>query len=991
MARRRLLGEAARARLLGLPADERGVARHATLGPEDLALVAQRRGAANRLGFALVLVCLRHPGRVLEADEAAPPELLAYLARQVGAAPSALAAYARRDQTRRAHLAELTRRLGLRAFDRAAFDAAVAWALPLAPVTRDPEALAAALVEELRRRRVLLPPITVLELIVRQARRRAEAVVQRALTAGLPAETLAALETLVEVGPSATLSRLAWLRTAPQSPAARNLLGLIERLRFVRGIGLPRELERAVPQATFRRLGDEAARMTAQHLAEVTAPRRTALLVAATLQLQAALTDAALSMFDKLLGGLARRAERRSQEQAARSAGELRARLRALAGTCRALIEARGAGGDLEDAIERHTGWARFIRAVDEAEAAAGPEVPDNKAELLSRYASVRRFAPALLDAFAFRGGRTAAGLLHAVEVVRDMYRAGRRALPARTPIGFVRRAWRPLVLRDGAVDRRAYEVCVLSELRDRLRAGDIWVEGSRDYRDFEDTLMPRPTFEQLKAEGPLPLAVEADGAAHLRGRRDLLDERLLEVASLARRGGLPDVDLSGGELRISPLRAATPPEAEALRRRAYDALPRVRITDLLLEVDAWTGFSECFTHQRSGRAVEDRAALLAAVLADGINLGLTRMAETSRDVTLRRLAWTHDWHVREECYAAALARLIEAHRASPLASVWGDGTASSSDGQFFRAGGRGEAIGDVNARHGNEPGVAFYTHVSDQFGPFHTKVIAATASEAPHVLDGLLHHQTGLRIAEHYTDTGGASDHVFGLCALLGFRFAPRLRDLKDRRLYVLPGQEVPAPLRPLVGGALNAPHIGAHWDELLRTATSIQAGTVTASAMLKRLAAYPRQNGLAVALREVGRLERTLFTLDWLRDVDLRRRATAGLNKGEARNALARAVFFHRLGELRDRSFESQAYRASGLNLLVAAIILWNTRYLGTAFEAVRAEGHDAPDDLVRHVAPLGWDHVSLTGDYTWTSSDQPRAGQLRPLRSRPSLLAA
>jgi hypothetical protein len=80
---------------------------------------------------------------------------------------------------------------------------------------------------------------------------------------------------------------------------------------------------------------------------------------------------------------------------------------------------------------------------------------------------------------------------------------------------------------------------------------------------------------------------------------------------------------------------------------------------------------------------------------------------------------------------------LIEAHRALPLAAAWGDGTTSSSDGQFFRTGGRGEAVGDVNARHGNEPGVAFYTHVSDQFGPFHTKVIAATASEAPHVLDG--------------------------------------------------------------------------------------------------------------------------------------------------------------------------------------------------------------------------------------------------------------
>jgi TnpA family transposase len=110
-----------------------------------------------------------------------------------------------------------------------------------------------------------------------------------------------------------------------------------------------------------------------------------------------------------------------------------------------------------------------------------------------------------------------------------------------------------------------------------------------------------------------------------------------------------------------------------------------------------------------------------------------------------------------------------------------------------------------------------------------------------------------------------------------------------------------------------------------------------------LKKLSAYPRQNGLAVALRELGRLERTLFTLEWFKNIDLRRRTNAGLNKGEARNALARAIFFYRLGEMRDRSFESQAYRASGLNLLVAAVILWNTVYLERSFDGLRREGRD------------------------------------------------
>lgn len=98
----------------------------------------------------------------------------------------------------------------------------------------------------------------------------------------------------------------------------------------------------------------------------------------------------------------------------------------------------------------------------------------------------------------------------------------------------------------------------------------------------------------------------------------------------------------------------------------------------------------------------------------------------------------------------------------------------------------------------------------------------------------------------------------------------------------------------------------------------------------MLRKLGSYPRQNGLAIALRELGRIERTLFILDWLQNVELRRRIHAGLNNGEARNALARAVLIHRMEGIRDPTFEQQRYRASGLNLVTAAIVLWNTVFL-------------------------------------------------------------
>jgi Tn3 transposase DDE domain len=143
--------------------------------------------------------------------------------------------------------------------------------------------------------------------------------------------------------------------------------------------------------------------------------------------------------------------------------------------------------------------------------------------------------------------------------------------------------------------------------------------------------------------------------------------------------------------------------------------------------------------------------------------------------------------------------------------------------------------------------------------------------------------------------------------------------------------------------------------------------------------------------ALRDIGRIERSLFLLDWYSNPELRRRTGLGLNKGEARNTLARAVFFNRLGELRDRSFENQAYRASGLNLIVAAIILWNTRYLAPVFAELARLGHDASPDMIRHVAPLGWQHIALTGDYTWNPTETAESETLRPLRTEASMLAA
>lgn len=199
-----------------------------------------------------------------------------------------------------------------------------------------------------------------------------------------------------------------------------------------------------------------------------------------------------------------------------------------------------------------------------------------------------------------------------------------------------------------------------------------------------------------------------------------------------------------------------------------------------------------------------------------------------------------------------------------------------------------------------------------------------------------------------------------------------PRTPDLDGRCLYgFAPGKQYGI-LQNVMGDRIDADLIRAHWDDILRLMTSLRTRTVSASLMLKRLSATTRQSGLAQALRQMGRIERTLFTLDWINDEDLRKTTTAELNKGESRNSLVRAVNLHRLGRFRDRSQENLSIRASALQPGRHSHHTLEHDYTGRVVQALQEAGQSVPDHLLASLSPLTWEHVNLTGDYIW--EDKP-----------------
>jgi TnpA family transposase len=983
MPRRSILSAAERESLLALPDTKEDLIRYYTFSDTDLSIIRQRRGPANRLGFAVQLCYMRYPGVMLALDEEPFAPVLRQVATQLKVPLEAWADYGQRAETRREHLLELQSVFGFQPFTTRHYRPSVYSLDELAWQTDKGIVLATTLVDSLRRKNVLLPTPGVIERICAEAVTRANGRIYATLSEPLSDMHRRRLDDLLQRRDNGKTTSLAWLRQSPAKPNSRHMLEHIERLKAWQALDLPTGIERQVHQNRLLKIAREGGQMTPADLAKFEPQRRYATLVALAIEGMATVTDEIIDLHDRILGKLFNAAKNKHQQQFQASGKAINAKVRLYGRIGQALIDAKQAGRDPFAAIESVMSWDAFAESVTEAQKLAQPDDFDFLYRVGDGYATLRRYAPEFLAVLKLRAAPAAKGVLDAIEVLRAMHTDNARKVPADAPTGFIKPRWHKLVMTDAGIDRRYYELCALSELKNSLRSGDIWVQGSRQFKDFEDYLVPPERFASLKQSSALPLAVATDCDQYLHERLTLLETQLAAVNNMALANTLPDAIITESGLKITPLDAAVPDTAQALIDQMAIILPHVKITELLLEVDEWTGFTRHFTHLKSGDLAKDKNLLLTTILADAINLGLTKMAESCPGTTYAKLAWLQAWHTRDETYSTALAELVNAQVRHPFAEHWGDGTTSSSDGQNFRTGSKAESTGHINPKYGSSPGRTFYTHISDQYAPFHTKVVNVGVRDSTYVLDGLLYHESDLRIEEHYTDTAGFTDHVFALMHLLGFRFAPRIRDLGDTKLYIPKGDATYDALKPMIGGTLNIKHIRDHWDEILRLATSIKQGTVTASLMLRKLGSYPRQNGLAVALRELGRIERTLFILDWLQSVELRRRVHAGLNKGEARNALARAVFFNRLGEIRDRSFEQQRYRASGLNLVTAAVVLWNTVYLERATNALRGHGQTVDDALLQYLSPLGWEHINLTGDYFWRSSAKIGAGKFRPLR--------
>jgi TnpA family transposase len=516
----------------------------------------------------------------------------------------------------------------------------------------------------------------------------------------------------------------------------------------------------------------------------------------------------------------------------------------------------------------------------------------------------------------------------------------------------------------------------VLFALRDRLRSGDIFVQGSRRYGDPTALLMPTQQWSAARDEHCDLIGKPADGHAAIGALVAELDDAIADLDNVLADAADPgEVRIDdNGELVVPRLPAEpVPTGVDGLRDRIAELMPVLTLGSMLVELHARVGVLDHFEHAGGvvTRPADLERNLIYVIVAEATNIGLTAIARAA-NVSYDTLAWTAEWYLNDDNLQAANQALINYHHQLPITAAFGPGTLSSSDGQRFPVRSQSMTARHMSRYFARGQGISTYTHVSDQHTTFATRVIPATAHESHHVLDEVLGNTTDLPIEEHATDTHGATLANFALFDLVGLRLTPRIRDIGSITLC----RTRPKPhlidqwphAGPLLTRRANTTLIAQQWDELLRIGASVKQGHVTASLVVSKLCSTNRlRNDVSGALREFGTIRRTIFAARHLADETERRRTHRQLNKGENLHGLRRAIAYAASNGLRSTDHVSHTEQMGCLTLLTNSTVVWTTEYYNRAVEHLRAEGHEIDTDHLAHIWPTRHANINVYGIQT------------------------
>jgi len=660
--------------------------RHFVLGPQDLALVLERRRDYNRLGFAVQLCTLRALGTFLESPFEVPDVVLRTLARQMGmGVPRDLKRYARREMTLYEHQKLILDYLGYGMFDKFETFRITRWMYRkfLVGDARPLELFEEAIIK-LRDRKVALPAASTLARLVVRVRERASQKAELAISRRLSPEQVLSLESLLLVPEGERKSNLDLLRRAPVRPSAPSLITALERIEKLRALKLDGVDLSDLPYGRIKMMSRQGMTVWAYTISQWGPLKRHATLLATVQHLLGRSLSDVLDVFERLMHQLGLNGHYRWQKERLRNLKDLDESAGLLGKAMKLLLEYTKKRPIARDKVLEQFGEAKLKEAVLQVEKlTTGADVRDSEV-WLSAQNSVWNFFSRFIKVVAFEGTPVNAGLLEAVTFLQS---ESWRVLDwEKAPRGFVPRSWKTLVYdKSTGLNAKTYVLCVAQQLYLALKARAVYAPLSLRHQNPRAGLLEGEVWEAKRVEVARNLNMPLQAKPELERLETALDGQYLQTLATLSTNTVLKMEKTSSGLQpiLTPLEALeTSLSLRHLQTEVTRRMPKIDLSELVLEVNAYTGFAREFIvlNDRKNAPTEDpdlELSVCAVLVAQACNISLSSVVKPDVPaLTLKRLMHVQQNYIRNDTLMRANAKLVEAHAGLPIVRHWGQGEA---------------------------------------------------------------------------------------------------------------------------------------------------------------------------------------------------------------------------------------------------------------------------------------------------------------------------
>ncbi len=538
----------------------------------------------------------------------------------------------------------------------------------------------------------------------------------------------------------------------------------------------------------------------------------------------------------------------------------------------------------------------------------------------------------------------------------------------------------------EGKIRVSLYKALLFIHISDGIRSGILNLKYSYKYKSFEDYVIPKEEFIQYKKE-----LLEYHELVHLEDFNRFvapINEKMEKNFELTNTKIVNELNThfkltNDSFVLTTPKLEKTDEQMEHTISKYFPQSEFISVIDLLHSVQIKTDFLDSFKHyslQNTKIQKLESNLLYASIVGYGCNISLSKMAKISKGISENELDTTTTWYLSEDNTIEANDKIVAYADSLDISSLLRynpDINHTSSDGQKFNM---KSSIDSTNAGYsfkyfGTAKGVSVYTFIDESHKLFYSTVINVSERESGYVIDGLMHNDV-VKSDIHSTDTHGFSEVIFGITHLLGFSFAPRIKNFKDQQLYGIHSpkyyQQKGYQLTPK--RKINFQIIEENWDDILRFILTIKSRKTTASQLLKRLTSYSKNHKLYTAIKEFGKIIKTDFLLTYIDDVELRQKIEKQLNKVEASNRFSKAVFFGNNAEFIFAAQEEQNIANNCKRLIQNSVILWNYLYIDKKLRDAKTQiQKDEIIDAIKNSSIVHWSHINFFGTYDFTKFDK------------------